>query len=245
MKEKNQMNVDAFREMAAAMRSRQGFGAIIKFTKDIGWTANKDTDLNGAQLLALAADIMHGFVLWLDGKPAEYHIGFIRSNFKPPRRDMLGHTDKSLWKYDNDPWQATVAVPLLDLNDGALFTFTTSSQGGKDCVANLLDAFSNNLEMHPGDARKLPLVALSRDSYKHASYGKVAIPLFDVVKWIEPPPDLKPILPPAPPSGPMFGLIEHEHKPIDRDDRLIEHVDRPIQNNGYQSPTEIDDDIPF
>jgi hypothetical protein len=235
------MNSDPFREMASAMRSRQGFsGATVKFSKEGNW-ASKDTDLNDAELLALVSDTMRGFVLWLDGKPADYHMGFVRDRFQPPQREQLGHEDKYRWKNQTDPWQFTIAVPLLDLNDNnALFMFTTSSQGGKGCIANLLDAFSNNLEMHPEDASKLPIVTLGRDSYKHQSYGKVFVPVFDIIKWVEPPRDLRPIVPPAPSSGLLFDrddrpLIEHD-KPIDRKDALIGHDSRP---------PEIDDDIPF
>jgi hypothetical protein len=179
--------IDHFKEAAAAMRSRVGFdGTMLKFSKEAGWLAGKDGEsMNDVELLALVNDIMRGWVLWIDKKPTDYYVGHIRTGYEPPRRDQLGHDDKRRWRnMKDDPWQFTHFLPLLGLeNDNTLFIYSTTSQGGRDCLANLLDAYVGNKETHPEDVNKLPLVTLARDHYTHASYGKVAIPLLDVNEW--------------------------------------------------------------
>lgn len=188
------IDTDPFREMAAALHSRQGFaGTMTKFSKESGWLAGKeDESLNGAQLLALVNDMMRGLVLWLEKKPVDYHVGFVPDRYSPPRRDQLGHTDKLRWRRDNeDPWQATVFLPLLDINnDNELFIYSTTSQGGRDCLANLLDAYVQNKQAHPEDINKLPFVMLSRDHYIHPNYGKIATPMLEIDQWVEPPANL-------------------------------------------------------
>jgi hypothetical protein len=237
------MTIDPFREVAAAMRSRPGFdGTNVKFSQEAGWLAGKDNEsLNDAELLARANDVMFGWVLWLDKKPADYQVGFVRNRYQPPRRDQLGHTDKKRWRNQrDDPWQFTFFLPLLSVESGALFTYSTTSQGGKDCLANLLDAYANNKEQHLEDAHKLPLVALARDSYVHPSYGKkIATPLLDIVKWVEPPADLKPIMPPA--SSNLLLLDSGGGNA-----KLIEHDDAKSEF-GSENPSSdaLDDEIPF
>ena len=143
------MDLDAFREEAAAMASRQGLpGQILKFTKDGGWSA-KDDDMNGAEMVVLIEDAMKGWTLWQDSKPTDYIMGFVRDRFQPPPRDMLGHTDKNrLERRDQDPWQFTYALPMVD-SHGDLYCFTTSSAGGKDCVGGLIRKYAD----HEGSAR--------------------------------------------------------------------------------------------
>jgi hypothetical protein len=242
--EKSRMTIDPFREVAAAMRSRQGFDGInVKFGQEAGWLASKDNEsLNDAEMLALANDVMLGRVLWLDKKPADYQVGFVRDRYQPPHRDQLGHTDKKRWRnMKDDPWsQLTYFLPLVDLNNNILFIYSAATKGGKDCLANLLDAYSNNREQHREDAHKLPLVTLARDSYVHPSYGtQVWIPLLDIVKWIEPPANLKPIMPPASSNLVLFDSSGGNAK-------LIEHDDaKPDFGSENPSSDAMDDEIPF
>jgi hypothetical protein len=135
----------------------------------------------------------------------------------------------------DDPWQLTHFLPLIDIeDDNQLYIYSTTSQGGRDCLANLLDAYVNNGEQRPEDADKLPLVTLARDHYTHASYGKVAIPLLDIGKWVEPPDGIKPITPPASSSTLLIDSATGDSK-------LIEHV--PTESENPDS--DMDDAIPF
>jgi hypothetical protein len=241
------MDLDAFREEAAAMASRQGLpGQILKFNKDAGW-ADKDSDMNGAKPVVLIKDSMKGWTLWQDAKPTDYIMGLVRDRFQPPPRDMLGHTDESRWKYGQDPWQFTYALPMVD-NDGSLYCFTTSSAGGKDCVAGLIRAYAEHEEKRGADPRTLPVVSLERDSYKNKHGGVVAIPDFSIVRWTEPPPNLALIVPPSSSSGTLLDGKLIEHNPTERGaPKLVES--KPQDRTAFErkpfARDEIDDDIPF
>ena len=240
------MDLDAFREEAAAMASRQGLpGQILRFTKDVAWAA-KDKDMNSAKMVALIEDAMKGWTLWQDARPTDYIMGFVRDRFQPPHRDVLGHTDENRWKYGNDPWQFTYALPMVD-SDGNLYCFTTSSAGGKDCVAGLIREYADHEGKRGPDPRTLPVVSLERDSYKNTKHGGVvAIPVFSIIRWTEPPPNLALIVPPMSSSGMLFDGKVIEHNPTERaGPKLVESADRTAFERKPFARDEIDDDIPF
>jgi hypothetical protein len=172
------MGLDPFREMAGAMRSRTGLDAtMLKFSKG-RWVAGKDAvDMNDRELIAHVDQTMLGWCRWEDKKPVDYRVGFVKDRFKPARRRELGDADPNRWeRRDQDPWQLTFFLPLTDPNDGGFFVYSTTSRGGKDAIADLLDAYSHNREHHPQEAHKLPQVCLSGDHYNHPDFGRVEKP---------------------------------------------------------------------
>jgi hypothetical protein len=131
-------------------------------------------------------------------------IGFVRDRFKPAKRHELGDTDANFWeRRDQDPWQLTFFLPLTDPNNGELFVYSTTSRGGKDALANLQDSYADNREHHPKEAHRLPLICLSSDHYQHPDFGRVETPALDIVRWVEPPKNLKVLRPPASASAPL------------------------------------------
>ena len=215
--------VDPFREMANALRSRPGFNATnLKCPKGHWLAGAAATSTNNAELIARVDHAMFGWCLWVDKKPIDYHVGFVRDRYKPPRRSQLGHTDPAKWpKKGNDPWQMTFYLPLVDPNDDELYVFSTSSKGGRDALANLQEAYADNREFHPQDAHKLPLVTLSTDHYTHPEYGRVETPLFEIVRWVDPPANMKAVKPPAS-ASPMLAL-EHTSQELPPDDEPGEY----------------------
>jgi hypothetical protein len=245
------MGIDPFREMANAMRSRTGFdGTILKFSKGC-WTAGKDaTDMGDKELIAHVDQLMYGWTKWEDKKPVDYHVGFVRDRYKPPRRRELGDNDPGKCeRRDQDPWQLTFFLPLTDPNDGELFVYSTTSRGGKDALANLQDAFADNREHHPKDADKLPLTGLSSDHYPHPDYGRVETPELDIVRWVDAPVNMKAIKPPA--SASPFLAIEHNSESQPESDSepafgTPQSAERtvPTKKSGG-SFADLDDEIPF
>jgi hypothetical protein len=210
------MGIDPFREMANAMRTRAGFdGTMLKFSKG-RWTAGKDAaEMNDKELIAHVDQIMYGWTKWEDKKPVDYHVGFVRDRFKPPRRRDLGDTNPDKWeRSDQDPWQLTFFLPMTDPNDGEFFVYSTTSRGGKDALANVQDAFADNRELHPEDAHKLPVVSLSGDHYPHPEFGRVEIPAFDIVRWVEPPKNIKQIRPTAS-ASPVLAIEQKKDEARD------------------------------
>ena len=70
----------------------------------------------------------------------------------------------------------TFYVPMVD-DTGEVFTFSTTSRGGKNAVADILRHYSRNRNANPG---KYPVMALESDVYQHsnAQYGRIKYPVF-------------------------------------------------------------------
>jgi hypothetical protein len=215
--------------MAAAMRSRNGFDAkMISFRKG-SWSSSSGKDgagMDGAELIALVDQLMLGWTKWVDRRPADYRLGFVRDCYRPPMRGDLGDSDSAKWERRNreavDPWEFGFYLPLFDAAAGQTYIYTTSTQGGRDCLADLQEAYADHTE-----AGKQPLVKLSGDRYDHRTYGEVETPKLAIVRWVDAPEIA--IKPPAAAAltinrGVAGTLIEHQAvKPA------------PV----------IDDDIPF
>jgi hypothetical protein len=63
------------------------------------------------------------------------------------------------------------------MNEGELFTFTTSSRGGISAIAGLARRYANHRRRHPDD---FPRIALGVDSYQHPNreFGRIKFPVF-------------------------------------------------------------------
>src|SRR5262245_56269589 len=188
-----QTEIDNFRAFASAARVKQNFeGTILKYIKG-NWSAGKDgADMNGAQLTALVEQLAIGWTKWIDRRPIDYRVGFVSDGFTPPRRQDLDMQDENNWARDyegrpRDPWQFGMHLPLLN-EEGEQYIFSTSSQGGRNALANLADAYADK-RMSSNGKNLCPLVELGTESYDHRSYGTVNTPTFDILKWVEPPAD--------------------------------------------------------
>jgi hypothetical protein len=212
------MNDDPFRAMANAMRSRTGFDGTMLLCKKGLWTAGKDAiDMNDEELVALVDQLMLGWCKWEDKKPVDYHVGFVRDRFKPPKRSQLGDDNPDRWGRNGDPWQFTFFLPLADPETAALYVFSTTSAGGKDALADLQEAFADGRERQE-NAGKAPRVALQAEHYIHQEYGRVEKPRFTVVDWVDPP-AIKPIRPPASLTQTIDApQLEHKPRRDDQDD---------------------------
>jgi hypothetical protein len=230
------MNLDLFKQMADAMKSRNAFDATLLVFKKGYWTAGKDAAaMDGAELVALVDELMIGWAKWEDKRPVDYIVGRVADGYKPPKRGELGDTDRSLWDFDKDPWQFGFYLPLADPKDGQLYVYVTSSRGGKDAVASVLEAFTHFREQEQQD--KLPPVGLSNDHYGHQEYGRVEVPIFEIFAWVDRPANIKQIKPPAS-AAPLLGghlLADGKELPA------IKHVAEP----PAEKKNAFDDEIPF
>jgi hypothetical protein len=219
------MTNNPYHEMASAMRARSAFdGNLLLFKKGF-WTSGKDAiDMNDQQLVALVDDTMFGWTKWEDKRPVDYAIGRVADGFKPPKRAKLGDHDQSLWSFDKDPWQFGFYLPQAD-DAGQLFVYSTSSRGGKEAIANLLEAYGDFCEQE--GKNKFPLVGLSSDHYGHPEFGRVEVPIFEILAWRDRPANVKQIKPPAA-STPLL---------------TIEHTAEPAAEK--KKPNAFDDEIPF
>jgi hypothetical protein len=160
-------------------------GDLLKFTKG-KWTRgeNKTPIKREDRFLANMMEMWVGWVRWENGKPAQYAIVRLADGQRPPMRNDLGYLEESTWEkddrgYPKDPWAMTDRIILRDTN-GELLTYSASSAGGRKALGKLCKAYDQNRSQHEGE---YPVVVLRADSYEHASYGEVLVPVFEIVEW--------------------------------------------------------------
>jgi hypothetical protein len=180
-----------FSKYGRAATSRSIVGRLLKFNKFGEYRAGQEEEkiACGTKLAAVMDSLQVGYQLWQDSRPADAVMGRIVDGFIPPRRETLGHLDKSKWEaFDDgrprDPWQFTNQIVLADLeNDGELFTFSTSSRGGLDAIGQLCLKHGEHIRQRPNEA---PIITLEVGSYQHSNraYGEIRFPIFRIVDWV-------------------------------------------------------------
>lgn len=167
-------------------------GDLLKFSKG-DWVAGRDSEkiADGTELVAVLPGMVDGWQRWEDNRPVEQIMGLLVEGFVPPERSTLSHyNDKSAWAIDSkgdprDPWQPTIYVPMTTIDATRVFTFTTSSDGGKrHAIGPLSKEYGSHIRQHPDE---LPIVKLHQDSYLHSdrSIGRVKHPEMPIVRWVE------------------------------------------------------------
>src|SRR5262249_24197401 len=118
----------------------------------------------------------------------EQEMVFLADGHRPKRRSDLGDLDKENWEHDDDepkdPWQWTNYLVLRRVSDGAVFTFTTSTKGGIDAIAELSKEYGKAMRQRPDQD---PVIELDVGSYLHRdrSIGRVKYPVLNkIVGWV-------------------------------------------------------------
>jgi hypothetical protein len=180
-------NRDVYMAVADAVAPKHVQGSLLKFNKG-EWLAGEAQEIIpiGTRVIAAVDQTLMGWVFWEDGKPTDHRMVLVSSGEAPARRAELGDFDQSKWEKDasgelRDPWAMTFYVPMVD-DTGEVFTFSTTSRGGKNAVADILRHYSRNRNANPG---KYPVMALESDVYQHsnAQYGRIKYPVFKKVGW--------------------------------------------------------------
>jgi hypothetical protein len=172
---------DGWLDVSVEASQRVLRGTLLRFL-DRAWTRGKEHEpvKKGTELLVTGTAA--GWVKWQGGKPVETRLR--QPGQKMPEREELPDLDQIKWEKDaagkfKDPWANTRFVYLVDPMTAELFTFSTSSWGGRDAVVNLGDAVARMRSAHP-DA--LPIVALE-SAPMSTRYGLKSKPVFKVVAW--------------------------------------------------------------
>jgi hypothetical protein len=181
---------NAFEAYADDVDSQMIAGALLKFTKG-DWLVGRDGDeCPESELVAIVPLLVHGLIRWDANRPVEHAMGLLIEGFVPPNRDELGHHDKTQWELDSkgeprDPWQPGLYLPMVTVNGETVYTFTSSSDGGRRrAVAPLCREYGQRIRQNPDE---IPVVRLEQDSYVHSerSIGRVKYPLFPVARWVK------------------------------------------------------------
>jgi hypothetical protein len=153
------------------------------------------TTMNGQKLAGDCVDAMTGWQKF-ENKIPIYQIGRVADGYQPPPREELGDLDEEFWPDGKDPWVRIDLLPFWDVNSREVLLFSAANKGSRDAVAQLVEAYINNIETHPEDLNKVPLVELESDSYTNKHGKKIFYPVLSILDWIERPIAVRRILPP-------------------------------------------------
>jgi hypothetical protein len=175
-------DVDPLVAYADAVSPRHIVGKLLRFIKGDYFAGEGSEPVPiGTKFTVAADELLAGWIKWADGKPAEHIMVRVADGKLPSKRSDLGDQDRSAWETDDhneprDPWQFTNYLPMMDEN-GVLYTFTTSSAGGRATMSDLARRYGRHRRHHPD---VYPIISLSVGSYPHKKkeYGRIKYPEF-------------------------------------------------------------------
>jgi hypothetical protein len=194
---------DIYEEYGDEISARKIVGQLLRFSKgDWLYGTNKEDLPVGKHLIANMDELLLGWIRWEDQKPADQRMGLLIEGFKAPDRDTLGYgyepgttePDTSEWEVDEktgtprDPWQFTYYLVMKDPDEKdeieRIYTFTTASKGGTDCIGDLCKIYGR--KRRQGYKDFYPVVALKVGHYDHPNkqMGRIKTPHFPVVGWV-------------------------------------------------------------
>ena len=181
---------------AANQNLNKLIGTLLTFKKETGAPAGgrfrhgkEKVELKlGTRLVALMGEIRHGHVKWQGGQP----LKAIHKLVDVPmlNRSVLGDNDETAWPISEltgkpaDPWLHTIYVPLVTLDGGNYYTFSTKSYYGRCAAYGLVDLYPILARQHPG---QYPIVELGCEIIPKPKYDDVVAPTFEIVGWTNKP----------------------------------------------------------
>lgn len=197
---------DIFEQYGDSINARNIVGQLLKFSKGDWLYGADNTDMPENKHLIVNMDqLTLGWIRWEDQKPADTRMGLLIDGFQAPHRWQLGYgydadkgeeqePDTSEWEIDDksknprDPWQFTYYLvmkdPDIDDEVEGIYTFTSSSAGGKNAIADLCKIYGR--KRREGYRDSYPVVALKVGSYNHKdrTLGKIKVPVLPVTSWV-------------------------------------------------------------
>jgi hypothetical protein len=168
--------VDSLRQLKSTESSNSI--VILKMDKVGRWVFGSDqTEAQEGSLWAVNPfSFVHGFIAWGEG--------VVLGEKMTPVSNPLPELDAAPAQAKRG-WEQQIGFSLRCLNGddkGVEARFTTTSRGGKKAVQLLATALADQVEKN----REAPVPVLTLDSehYPHKEYGRVYVPIFSVVKWI-------------------------------------------------------------
>jgi hypothetical protein len=154
-------------------------GDILKFNKGEfeGGKEKADVPL-GTRMVVDPDTYVYGRQRWEGDKLVEHRAGWWADYFKAPKREALGFHDRTQWDLDRDdkprdPGDRVVYLTMHCEDDPEkVYTFTSSSGGGRNAVRDLKESILEEAADHKG-AR--PIIELGLDSCLHTNKSKVPV----------------------------------------------------------------------
>jgi len=157
---------------------------ILKMDKTGTWVFGADqTEVEPDSEWAINPySFVHGYIAWAGDKtPA---AGTMLGEKMVPVSEPLPEVGPAP---EHAPlgWQIQIGFSVKCLSgedEGMEARFTTTSTGGKRAVSKLAVALAEQVDRD--QSKPVAVIKLETDSYKHSLYGKVFVPVLNVVRWI-------------------------------------------------------------
>jgi len=154
---------------------------ILRLLKDSNWVfGQKDDAVQEGSIWAInPLSVAHGWVAWTnhEGNTKNTMVGEVMEPVhapKPPRPAPI----------DGWPFTEQRIFELRCMNgddEGTEVVYKIASIGGLRAVDELLANLQQQLNDNP--MFPCPVVELLSDSYQHQKYGKIYVPIFQIVDW--------------------------------------------------------------
>jgi hypothetical protein len=161
-------------------------GTLMKFVKGAFWAGKDKQKIEiGSRFVAAMDSLSAGYICWAGGQPTKK----LRPIIAPPKisRNDLPDNDSDLWEVDEngepkDPWEAMSSLTLSDPETGKVYTFETSSRGGRVALDGLRLGYGRVLHRHPNEH---PVIELGTGGYDSGKkHGFVHQPTFTIIGWV-------------------------------------------------------------
>ena len=161
----------ALRKVAQAAQTAFSY---LKMEKTGDWVhgAQQTSVPEDAEFLINPAAFDHGYVAWGDGEK----FGEIIQGILDPLPELPPVPAGA------KGWDFQLGIHLAGAGDGVQFVYRATSVGGKRVIAQIAAEVAERIEA--GETKLVPVVTLTSESYKHSKYGKIFVPLMDIVRWV-------------------------------------------------------------
>jgi hypothetical protein len=160
-----------------AVQAEARFDRLLKFKKGHYKVSEDDVPL-GTEFLVHPAAWLKVWAKFVDKKLVDKKVYCVAKGEKPIHRNEPDALN--LAETDKDPWSLQDLLPLENLETGEVVIFTTSTVGGKQCVREVVDAYTKRVRKgRPGQ----PIIALRVKDMPTKKHGTVPRPFFEVVGW--------------------------------------------------------------
>lgn len=164
----------------------------LRLLKDGDWVFGQEDNAvaPGTEAVINPLSIKHGYSCWTNRQPGQGKnemLGEIMVGLSAPLQaihELPQHTDPTTGNICQ--WKDQMAVDVKFLNGkhkGTQVLYKVSSVGGLNACKGILDAILTRLD--EDTAFVCPIITLSSDSYKHATYGKTYVPKIEIVGWMD------------------------------------------------------------
>lgn len=153
----------------------------MKFGKDGEWSCGQGGDaVNGELVILNTSSLKGGYVCWTDhDKKKNEKLG------EEMQLVSMGLIDPEELPDMGWPWKAQQSVEGRFLEgDQEEFSYNTSSGGGLEAMAGVIDAIMARIE-DGEEVFLFPVVRLEDDNYEHKQWGKTYKPILEIVGWAD------------------------------------------------------------